>query len=462
MAIKQGKKLTGMEGAIDAQRETTESVDRLNIKFKSFMDSMSRNQLDLLEALREQKEDSTPVTAQPSSAKPSEDSSSSSNGFLGKLLGLGAILTKVAVAVAALETLLRMGGAGTNKIMPVDLTTKIGENGPTVNLDTAAIAAARQVAPRLAARTGAGVAGAIAQNTLIEEARVKQAAGAGKNYTINKSGVAISKTTGQALPAAAQAAIKASGTAALANQSKMANIIKGLVQSTSKQTLKAVPFLGAVASAGFALERLFKGDVVGAGLDVGTGLASATGVGAAASVGAVVASIARDAYNSIYGTDERKFPFESDVINDPEGTKNKMVEITGMVAEEMKKAASSAVASEGERQKGANPRRGGARMQTPLGDGGGVQPSATAVATDSLVTTGNSTGASLDAMNMEYAFNNSSAMQPPVVIDASNNVTSSGGGGGGSSVPMMPINPVGNVGSNRDGFYFPQYLSMVS
>jgi len=60
--------------------------------------------------------------------------------------------------------------------------------------------------------------------------------------------------------------------------------------------LKSIPIIGGIAAAGFAVDRLVKGDVLGAGLDLMSGLG-----GPLTAIPALIASTARDVYSSVYG-----------------------------------------------------------------------------------------------------------------------------------------------------------------
>jgi hypothetical protein len=76
-------------------------------------------------------------------------------------------------------------------------------------------------------------------------------------------------------------------------------IAKGL----GSTALKSIPLVGAVAGVGFAVDRLTKGDVLGAGLDLMSGLG-----GPLTAIPALVASTARDVYSSVYGVQPEADP----------------------------------------------------------------------------------------------------------------------------------------------------------
>jgi hypothetical protein len=91
--------------------------------------------------------------------------------------------------------------------------------------------------------------------------------------------------------------VAAAGLKGTALKRKIAEIARPLVaKGLAKTAIKSIPLVGAVAGLGFALSRLVKGDVVGAGLDAASGLA-----GPLTAIPALVASLARDVYHGVYG-----------------------------------------------------------------------------------------------------------------------------------------------------------------
>jgi hypothetical protein len=100
-------------------------------------------------------------------------------------------------------------------------------------------------------------------------------------------------------------------------------IAKGL----GKTALKSIPIIGAVAGGLFAVDRLIKGDVVGAGLELASGLG-----GPLTAIPAFIASTARDTYTGIYGTDPETDPQVGERLGVvKEG-------VTGLVETELKRA----------------------------------------------------------------------------------------------------------------------------
>jgi len=71
---------------------------------------------------------------------------------------------------------------------------------------------------------------------------------------------------------------------------------KGLAKGLAKGALKKIPGVGLIAGLGFGIERLMKGDLLGAGLELASGAASTVpGLGTAGSIGIDAALMARDA-----------------------------------------------------------------------------------------------------------------------------------------------------------------------
>lgn len=134
------------------------------------------------------------------------------------------------------------------------------------------------------------------------------------------AGAAKSLTKPLTSPFAALGA-KVGGTAAAKTSQKIAGSIAGGIKAATKKTsskiglgaiqrvagpliakgmgktvLKSIPIIGALAGGAFAVGRLMKGDVVGAGLELASGLG-----GPLTAIPAFVASVARDTYSGVYG-----------------------------------------------------------------------------------------------------------------------------------------------------------------
>lgn len=87
-------------------------------------------------------------------------------------------------------------------------------------------------------------------------------------------------------------------------RSSLKRIAGPLISRTLGRTvLKSIPIIGIAAGLGFAVSRLVKGDVVGAGLEATSGLA-----GPVTAIPAMVASIARDSYADVYGVQPEQDP----------------------------------------------------------------------------------------------------------------------------------------------------------
>lgn len=95
-----------------------------------------------------------------------------------------------------------------------------------------------------------------------------------------------------------------------------------ITKTLGRTALKSIPIIGAGIGAAFAVGRLLKGDVLGAGLDLASGLG-----GPLTAIPAFAASVARDTYAGVYGVQPEQ---------DPNFNKNfpqLMSEIQGMIKE---------------------------------------------------------------------------------------------------------------------------------
>lgn len=146
---------------------------------------------------------------------------------------------------------------------------------------------------------------------------------------LDKAKELISKKTKTAVAAtsavASNAATPVKSAASTINK-KLAKTI--LAKRGAMMAAKAIPAVGAIAGAGFALGRLFRGDFVGAAAEAG-GILVPGPISAAVDIPIMV----RDTYNDMYGTDDNRFPFESDGITKPEIFKERTAALTKMAKE---------------------------------------------------------------------------------------------------------------------------------
>jgi len=80
-----------------------------------------------------------------------------------------------------------------------------------------------------------------------------------------------------------------------------------LAKSLGKIAGKSIPIVGAVVGFGFALERLIKGDWVGAGLEAASGLGSAI-----TAIPATIAQAVREVYQEVYGVIDTNDPLRAE------------------------------------------------------------------------------------------------------------------------------------------------------
>jgi len=191
----------------------------------------------------------------------------------------------------------------------------------------------KKVNPKLllggaAAATAVGATTALTPSNDIETPKsAKPRSGSGG---LDKAKELISKKTKTAVAATSAVASKAATpvkSAASAINKKLAKTI--LAKRGAMMAAKAIPAVGAIAGAGFALGRLFRGDFVGAAAEAG-GILVPGPISAAVDIPIMV----RDTYNDMYGTDDNRFPFESDGITKPEIFKERTAAL-GKMAKEM-------------------------------------------------------------------------------------------------------------------------------
>lgn len=85
--------------------------------------------------------------------------------------------------------------------------------------------------------------------------------------------------------------------------------------------IKSIPVLGAIAGLGFAASRLADGDFLGAGLDAVSGLA-----GPVTAIPAMIASLSRDIYSEVFGTQPESDPQFGERMSMVQGTVKGLVE----------------------------------------------------------------------------------------------------------------------------------------
>tara|TARA_B110000211_G_scaffold141438_1_gene161542 strand:- start:209 stop:2869 length:2661 start_codon:yes stop_codon:yes gene_type:complete len=106
----------------------------------------------------------------------------------------------------------------------------------------------------------------------------------------------------------------------LGGASKVLNkklLTKSTGKAVGKLMTKQIPIIGAFAGAGFALDKLWKGDWAG-------GLTEAVGVAGPSLAGLPmdIAAMAQEVYNDMFGTDENPFPFARDFKSGSGGFKS--------------------------------------------------------------------------------------------------------------------------------------------
>ena len=228
-----------------------------------------------------------------------------------------------------------------------------------------------------------------------------------------------------------------------------AAIAKRLPKALGGGALKQVPILGAIIAGGFAISKLMDGDTTGAALAAAEGLP-------VAGIPAAIAGVARDVYNDVYATPEDRFPFDTDLKNNPSLWKQRHGEITDQVKQaadefmgksaKVAEAAPPAPPGQGGAAEGRQPAAPGQGPQT----GVQVTPAAAGAAAPQLelqgtngagtpiITRGSSlvpnagapAGVTPQTRNVDQLTMGTGAPQPPVVVNNINNNSVSGGGNG--------------------------------
>jgi len=196
--------------------------------------------------------------------------------------------------------------------------------------------------------TGLGAIGAAGPVKSLIEKFTGKAAGEVGEKAAQKAGTevaekAATKATGEVGEKVAQKAtgelgekaVKAAGLEAGEKAAKggigsriAAAIGKRLPKALGGAAVKQIPLLGLAIAAGFAISKLVEGDTTGAALAAAEGLP-------VAGIPAAVAGVARDVYNDVYGTPDNKYPFDTDMTQNPELFKQRH----GEIYNEVKKAA---------------------------------------------------------------------------------------------------------------------------
>ena len=244
----------------------------------------------------------------------------SGNGLLGMLAGYLGLKTAGRAIGGVARGAGRLAGAG------------LGAIGRGVG------AVGRKAGAGIMAGLGAiGAAGPV--KTLIEKFTGKAAGEVGEKAS-QKAGTevaekAAAKATGEVGEKVAQRAtgeigekaIKAAGVETAEKAAKggigarIATAIgKRLPKAFGGAVVKQVPLLGLAIAAGFAISKLVEGDTTGAALAAAEGLP-------VAGIPAAIAGVTRDVYNDVYGTPENKYPFDTDMTQNPDLFKQRHTEI---------------------------------------------------------------------------------------------------------------------------------------
>ena len=375
----------GLDELILNQEITAEEIGFLRNDIAEFVRELKRDRMDLLEILQESRRDPVP----PPTPEPTETESKRAeptdraNKFLSSLFspkGLIAGLSAVSLALYAFrddvsknsksfsDSLLQMFPSFLKPGDPGDpddksLTTTVTGSGERLLVRATKTEAAQKAVTATTKIAGTTLSSAAAKPAAAVKGKVVEKIvekyGSAPEQAPKLAQKIMETATGSAIPKEPGAAAKS-----------IKSVAKTVVSGAGKSALKTLPLIGAVAGVAFGMQRLLNGDPVGAALDISAGLAGGSGVGAPAAIAGNVYSLSRDVYNSVYETEDRKFPFEADLINDAEMVKERMANIIPAVLEAIKESQDDGEPSMTPAQRRRAQRsRGRPEPSNPLGDG---------------------------------------------------------------------------------------------
>lgn len=331
------------------QKSTAEEIILLRRDVSEFVRELKRDRMDLLEILQEfrQKEIPEPDTTPDKTPSERAQPNGKMNSLLGSLFSPKGLLAGISAAALALYAF-RDDVSNTSKsfsdtilnAFPKFLRPGISDDSnPESSNDQSLTQKVTGNGERLLVRAARGEGATTAKKIASAVSpKVSKVGNALKERvvekTIEKYGSAPEKAPKlqQKIMETATSVPKSEGLASKTIKSAAKTVVAG----AGKSALKTLPLIGAVAGVAFGVQRLLDGDPVGAALDVSAGLAGGSGVGAPAAIAGNVYSLSRDVYNNVYGNEENKFPFEGDLISDPEMTKERMAGIFPAVVEAIK------------------------------------------------------------------------------------------------------------------------------
>lgn len=280
----------------EGQNETTQEIKKLREDFKEFLRNEQENKLAMLEAMREKKRERED---RPSSITNIFNKSKSDDGAFSavKMLeGLAKVLAGAAASLATALTLAKLFKSGVGTPDPLstltpqqisDLQSKVlpGATDAAINAGTVRaglIVGSKGVnASRLALQKASEKISTAPK--VLQEAIPEQ-----KSPIVTKSGSAA--FTKPAVPAVIQEAAWTTKATKAIGQILTSDLL-------AKVAAKSIPIAGATAGFYFAYDKLKQGDLTGATLEVVSGVG-----GAGTAIPATVATVARDAYMSVFGS----------------------------------------------------------------------------------------------------------------------------------------------------------------
>lgn len=344
-----------IEDLKNEQESTTEEVKRLRLEFRSFFDAEKSKSLQLLEALRENKNDTDDIMVSSSSDTSSSSKSSGSSMFSGifdslgkKILagiagaGIAAIVAgavKLALTDAMNDFLARMRAGGQNpetsggfKDLDIDEGFFARPGG---------LLAKRYLPPLMKGST------AMLNQYKAYDASLKAQLKNPLQPAFSPSGM-ILDAQGKPIGGGVSRAIIPEGQGPLTKKASMARTVARFLAplgaAAGKNALKALPVVGTGVGLMLAGDKFSEGDVTGGIFQI---VSSFPGVGLGASMSAATVGAIRDTYVQQYGTVPEK-----DYFVDRKQTAKRIIEITKEVGRQLVPDFSGAMTDNGIRRSG--------------------------------------------------------------------------------------------------------------
>lgn len=417
-----------IEDLKNEQESTTEEVKRLRLEFRSFFDAEKSKSLQLLEALREKKDDTDDIMVSSSSDTSSSSKSSGSSMFsgmfdsLGKKILAGIVSAGIAgLIAAAIKTAFTDAGnaflarmrsegrdPGTDGFKDLDVDAGFFARGGGV--------LAKRFLPPLAK----GSTAMLNRYKAYDASLKAQLTTPSKPFS--PSGMILDangKAIGPSKPMAAAAA-EVSGKASMAKS--VAGAAGKITATAAAGSLKALPLVGAGFAANEAYKKFQEGDILGGIMQSVTAIPGVGTVGTGLQIGVGTAAAIRDVYIQQYGTEPG-----ADFMVDQAGTTARLGEITKEVTRQLVPDVSGAM-----------------NQRSSLSQFGGVTSGLQKNSADVKATQLARRQKDLD-LNTQGNGLPSDAMIAPVNINVQGGGNGGSNGGGGNPPMQNPTEPTGST-----------------